>query len=154
LHAQLVTTAGEWMIVDDGPSRTGTFADGQRVARHRRLRDGDALRAGTTVALFRCRRCAPEPTRSPPLGVPLEQLSDTQRKVLSALCRPCGPSQRPAAPASNLQIGEELYLSVDAVKANLRAMYQLFGVAQLPQNQKRVQLAERAILWGLLRAGG
>jgi hypothetical protein len=32
-------------------------------------------------------------------------------------------------------------------------MYQLFGVAQLPQNHKRAQLAERAILWGLSAAG-
>jgi hypothetical protein len=32
-------------------------------------------------------------------------------------------------------------------------MYQLFGVALLPQNQKRAQLAERAIQWGLVGAG-
>jgi hypothetical protein len=29
-------------------------------------------------------------------------------------------------------------------------MYQRFGVARLPQNQKRAQLAERAITWGLV----
>jgi hypothetical protein len=31
-------------------------------------------------------------------------------------------------------------------------MYQRFGVARLPQNQKRAQLAERAIAWGLVGA--
>jgi len=55
-----------------------------------------------------------------------------------------------ASPASNQQISDELFLSIDAVKANLRAMYQIFGVARLPQNQKRAQLAERAITWGLV----
>ena len=58
-----------------------------------------------------------------------------------------------AAPASNQQISEELHLSLDAVKANLRAMYQIFGVGRLPQNQKRAQLAERAISWGLVASG-
>jgi len=96
---------------------------------------------------------APAPTHSAPVGVTIDQLSDTQRKVLVALCRPYGGSRRLASPASNQQISEELYLSLDAVKANLRAMYQLFGVAQLAQNQKRAQLAERAILWGLVGAG-
>ena len=65
--------------------------------------------------------------------------------MLAALCRPYASSQHLASPASNQQISDELYLSLDAVKANLRAMYQLFGVARLPQNQKRAQLAERAI---------
>jgi DNA-binding NarL/FixJ family response regulator len=70
--------------------------------------------------------------------------------VLVALCRPYAGAMHSAAPASNQQISEELYLSLDAVKANLRAMYQVFGVARLPQNQKRAQLAERAIQWGLV----
>ena len=82
----------------------------------------------------------------------IDQLSDTQRRVLVALCRPYAGSQHLASPASNQQISEELHLSLDAVKANLRAMYQLFGVARLPQNQKRAQLAERAIAWGLVGA--
>jgi pSer/pThr/pTyr-binding forkhead associated (FHA) protein len=153
LHAQLDSAAGEWMVVDDGLSRNGTFVNGHRVAGRRRLTDGDALRVGATVMLFRSPRGAPAPTRSASVGVTIDQLSDTQRKVLIALCRPYGGSQHLASPASNQQITEELYLSLDAVKANLRAMYQLFGVARLPQNQKRAQLAERAILWGLVGAG-
>ena len=84
------------------------------------------------------------------VGVTVDQLSETQRRVLTALCRPYAGSVHLASPASNQQISEELFLSLDAVKANLRAMYQLFGVARLPQNQKRAQLAERAITWGLV----
>jgi pSer/pThr/pTyr-binding forkhead associated (FHA) protein len=153
LHAAVEYLGAQWTIIDDGLSRNGTFVNGRRVAGRRRLTDGDALRVGATVVLFRSPRGAPAPTRSASVGVTADRLSDTQRKVLAALCRPCGGSQHLASPASNQQISEALYLSLDAVKANLRAMYQLFGVAQLPQNQKRAQLAERAILWGLLGAG-
>jgi pSer/pThr/pTyr-binding forkhead associated (FHA) protein len=152
LHAEIECAAGEWIVHDDGLSSNGTFVNGQRIAGRRRLTDGDAIRVGATVVLFRNPRAAPAPTLRGSVGVTLEQLSDSQRRVLVALCRPYAGSLHLASPASNLQISEELFLSVDAVKANLRAMYQLFGVARLPQNQKRAQLAERAITWGLVGA--
>jgi len=150
LHAEIECVAGEWLIEDDGLSSNGTFVNGQRLAGRRRLADGDAIRVGATVILFRNPRSAPLATVRAAVGVTVEQLTDTQRRVLIALCRPYGGSLHLASPASNQQISEELYLSIDAVKANLRAMYQLFGVARLPQNQKRAQLAERAITWGLV----
>jgi pSer/pThr/pTyr-binding forkhead associated (FHA) protein len=150
LHAEIECVAGEWLIADDGLSSNGTFVNGQRLVGRRRLADGDAIRVGATVLLFRNPRVAPLPTARAAVGVTLDQLSETQRRVLVALCRPYGGSLHLASPASNQQISRELYLSLDAVKANLRAMYQLFGVARLPQNQKRAQLAERAISWGLV----
>jgi pSer/pThr/pTyr-binding forkhead associated (FHA) protein len=152
LHAEIECVAGEWIVFDDGLSSNGTFVNGQRIAGRRRLADGDAIRVGATVVLFRSPLAAPAPTVRAAVGVTLDQLSDTQRRVLVALCRPYGGSLHLASPASNQQISEELHLSLDAVKANLRAMYQLFGVARLPQNQKRAQLAERAITWGLVGA--
>lgn len=151
LHAQLECAAGEWLVVDDGLSSNGTFVNGQRVATRRRLVDGDLIRVGATVMLYRGPARAPEPTVRAGRSVTAEQLSDTQRRVLAALCRPYSGVAHLASPASNQQIAGELYLSLDAVKANLRSMYQLFGVAALPQNQKRAQLAERAIAWGLVR---
>jgi pSer/pThr/pTyr-binding forkhead associated (FHA) protein len=150
IHVEIECVAGEWLIADDGLSSNGTFVNGQRIAGRRRLTDGDAIRLGATVILFRYPRTAPAPTVRGSVGVTLDQLSETQRRVLVALCRPYEGSLHLASPASNQQISEELYLSLDAVKANLRAMYQLFGVARLPQNQKRAQLAERAITWGLV----
>jgi pSer/pThr/pTyr-binding forkhead associated (FHA) protein len=150
LHAQLESSAGEWLIADDGLSRNGTFVNGTRIAGRRRLADGDVLRVGATVMLFRSPRAVAAPTMRASVGVTLDQLNETQRRVLTALCRPYRGAAHLAAPASNQQISEELYLSIDAVKANLRQMYQLFGVARLPQNQKRAQLAERAITWGLV----
>jgi pSer/pThr/pTyr-binding forkhead associated (FHA) protein len=151
LHAQLECAAGEWLVVDDGLSSNGTFVNGQRIAGRRRLVDGDLIRVGGTVLLFRGPARGPAPTVRAGMAVTADQLTDTQRKVLASLCRPYGASAHLASPASNQQIASELFLSLDAVKANLRTMYQLFGVGDLPQNQKRGQLAERAISWGLVR---
>ena len=150
LHAEIESVAGEWIVVDDGLSSNGTFVNGRRIAARRRLTDGDSIRVGATVILFRNPQSVPQPTVRGSVGVTSDQLSETQRRVLAALCRPYAGSLHLASPASNQQISEELHLSVDAVKANLRAMYQRFGVARLPQNQKRAQLAERAIAWGLV----
>jgi pSer/pThr/pTyr-binding forkhead associated (FHA) protein len=152
LHAEIESVAGEWIVADDGLSSNGTFVNGQRIVGRRRLTDGDAIRVGATVILFRSPQSAPQPTLRGSVGVTIDQLSETQRRVLVALCRPYAGSQHLASPASNQQISEELHLSVDAVKANLRSMYQRFGVSRLPQNQKRAQLAERAIAWGLVGA--
>jgi DNA-binding CsgD family transcriptional regulator len=151
LHAQLECAAGEWLVVDDGLSSNGTFVNGQRIVARRRLVDGDLIRVGGSVLLFRSPTRAPAPTVRAGASVTADQLTDTQRRVLAALCRPYGGAAHLASPASNQQIADELFLSIDAVKANLRAMYQLFGVGALPQNQKRAQLAERAIAWGLVR---
>jgi pSer/pThr/pTyr-binding forkhead associated (FHA) protein len=151
LHAQLECAAGEWLVVDDGLSSNGTFVNGQRIAGRRRLVDGDLIRVGGTVLLFRGPSQGPAPTVRAGANVTADQLTDTQRKVLAALCRPYRGAAHLASPASNQQIADELFLSLDAVKANLRTMYAIFGVASLPQNQKRAQLAERGIAWGLVR---
>lgn len=150
LHAEIECVAGEWLVADDGLSSNGTFVNGQRIAARRRLADGDAIRVGATVILFRNPQPVHAATVRGSVGVTIDQLTETQRRVLIALCRPYEASQHLASPASNQQISDELFLSIDAVKANLRAMYQIFGVARLPQNQKRAQLAERAITWGLV----
>jgi DNA-binding NarL/FixJ family response regulator len=67
--------------------------------------------------------------------------------VLVALCRPFAESAV-AAPPSNAQIAEELFLSVHAVKTHLQALFQAFAIADLPQNQKRAALARRALETG------
>ncbi len=151
LHAQLECAAGEWLVVDDGLSSNGTFVNGQRIAGRRRLADGDLIRVGATVMLFRGPARGPAPTVRAEAAVTADQLTETQRRVLAALSRPYRGAAHLASPASNQQIANELFLSLDAVKANLRTMYALFGVAALAQNQKRAQLAERAVAWGLVR---
>jgi hypothetical protein len=70
------------------------------------------------------------------------RLTDTQRAILVALCRPRADGNRYATPATNQEIAAEVFLSVDAVKAHLRALYRKFGVEPLPHNQKRARLVE------------
>jgi pSer/pThr/pTyr-binding forkhead associated (FHA) protein len=90
-----------------------TFLNGERISGRRRLKDGDVLRWEDTLIAF----------------------SETQRRVLVALCRPFKDTNGFASP---------VFLSVEAVKTHLRGPLEKFGVAHLPQNQKRLRLVERA----------
>jgi len=150
LHAELTRVGEDWTIVDDGLSRNGTYINGERISGRRRLRDGDNLRFGGTTILFRAQRDRESPTAAASSLPTLMALSEAQRRVLTALCRPYKHSHPYATPATNQQIADELYLSVDAVKTHLRALFQKFGVEELPQNQKRARLVERAFLAGLV----
>ena len=53
--------------------------------------------------------------------------------------------RRYAAPASNREIADELVLSVETVKGTLSALFERFGLTDLPQNAKRAALAARAL---------
>jgi predicted ArsR family transcriptional regulator len=77
-------------------------------------------------------------------------LSDAQRRVLVALCRPFKDSSGYVTPATNQQIADELFLSIDAVKTHLRALFAKFEIEDLPQNQKRVRLVELALTNGIV----
>ena len=43
-----------------------------------------------------------------------------------------------------------MFLSVDSVKGHLRALFEKFGIGDLPQNQKRVRLVELALRQGVI----
>jgi hypothetical protein len=77
-------------------------------------------------------------------------VSDAQRRVLIALCRPYKNASGFAAPAANKQIADELFIGIDAVKSHMRALFHTFGVGHLPQNQKRARLVERAFSTGVV----
>ena len=150
LHAQLERVRSQWMLVDEGLSRNGTFVNGERISGRRRLRDGDRLCFGATLVAL---RLPPhEESMSTHVGGASEiavHLSPTQRLVLIALCRPlAGSAFEP--PATNKAIAEELHLSVDAVKAHLRTLFERFGLENLPQNQKRARLAASALVNGVI----
>jgi hypothetical protein len=77
-------------------------------------------------------------------------MSDTQRRILIALCRPYKAGPGFAAPASNNDVAAEVFLSVDAVKTHLRILFKRFEISDLPQNQKRARLVECAFQSGLV----
>jgi pSer/pThr/pTyr-binding forkhead associated (FHA) protein len=154
VHAELEPTGGEWTLVDDGMSRNGSYVNGERVTGRRRLRDRDMLRFGRTVVMYRA-PTAPGAPVAPSTVIATDimvaaNLSETQRKVLIALCRPFKDEAVHATPATNQQIADELYLSVQAVKAHLRALFEKFGVEDLAQNSKRAALVQRALQSGLI----
>lgn len=149
LHAQIDVVRGECTLVDDGLSRNGSYVNEERVHGRRHLRDGDALRFGRTAVTYRRPGdSAPEATVIATDVPAAATVSPAQRKVLLALCRPYKDGSNFATPATNQQIGEELHLSVDAVKTHMRALFEKLGVGDLPQNQKRVALVERALQSG------
>ena len=151
LHAELECIAGEWTIVDDGLSRNGTYVNGIRISGRARLRDGDTVRIGRTALGFRSPDAEETEERTVIAGQPvaLADLPPTQRAVLVALARPYKHGDF-ATPATNQDIASELHLSVDAVKAHLRSLFQRFGIEHLPQNQKRSRLVAEAFQRGML----
>lgn len=151
VHAELELLGVDWAFSDDGLSRNGSFVNGERVTGRRLLADGDVLRVGDTLIVFRS--CAQEIEETAPVGgIPADiALTPGQRRVLVALCRPYGEGGRHATPATNRQIAEELVVSVEAVKTQLRALFAKLGVEpDLPHNRKRARLAELALESGLI----
>jgi hypothetical protein len=151
VHAELACAAAEWLVIDDGMSKNGTFVNGERVRGRRRLRDDDRVRVGQTLMQFK----VPAPT--PPRRTLTDdmrafdgELSDKRRRVLIALCRPRVLENR-ALTASNQEIADECALgSLDAVKQQLTSLYRDFRIDHLPQREKRQQLAELAIQHGVV----
>ena len=148
-HALLEQVGRGWTVVDDGLSRNGSFVNGTRVIGRRPLRDKDRLVFGATLVTYRETTGGITQTASAidtPAAIPLTPM---QRKVLIALCRPVHDSAS-ATPATNRQIAEEVYLTIDAVKAHLRVLFERYGLSQLPQNEKRARLVAAVLDSGVL----
>jgi len=151
VHATMERIGGQWTVEDDGLSRNGTFVNGTRLSSRVRLRDRDKIMLGGTVLTF----CSPPQTASQQTvvgdAVPTRsRLTEPQRSVLLALCRPYKGGRPYAIPATNQQIAAELFLSLDAVKTHLRTLFHKFGIEDLPQNQKRARLVEMALQFGVI----
>jgi pSer/pThr/pTyr-binding forkhead associated (FHA) protein len=151
LHAQVDRVGQDWVLDDDGLSRNGTYINGERLQARRRLRDGDVILIGSTTMTFRADQLPPSSeTKVARNVVTVVSLSETQRQIIQALCRPYKGGSAYAAPATNQQIADEIYLSVDSVKNHLRTLFHKFGVEELPQNLKRTRLVELAFRSGLV----
>jgi pSer/pThr/pTyr-binding forkhead associated (FHA) protein len=151
LHAQIRRLGAQWTISDDGLSRNGTFVNGQRLIGRRRLRDNDVILCGATRIVFRAPLSDALSETVPAIDArPVPSLSPAQRRVLLALCRPFKDAPQHALPATNREIADELVVTVDAVKANLRALFEKFEVEDLPQHRKRSRLVELALTQGVV----
>jgi pSer/pThr/pTyr-binding forkhead associated (FHA) protein len=151
VHAELERVGGVWTVSDDGLSRNGTYVNGERVSGRRRLRDGDSVRLGDTMIRFRDPSAGHTgETRMAGDAPPEARVSEAQKRVLVALCRPFADGSPYATPATNQAIADQLFLSVDAVKTHMRALFDKFDVGDVPQNQKRAKLVERAFQSGAI----
>src|SRR3954453_1993966 len=108
LHSTLERVGSDWVLVDDGLSRNGSFLNGARMVGRARLGDGGRLCFGETAILYRLPGEGESGTTGVvPVGASTIPLTPTQRKVLIALCRPVNESAF-ATPATNREISEEV----------------------------------------------
>jgi predicted component of type VI protein secretion system len=150
-HVELERVGRGWALTDDGLSLNGSFVNGARVSGRRRLRDGDTIRVGDTLIAYRAPAAddSDQRTTVASTSAPIEaELTAAQRRVLTALCRPFTEPVTLGMAATNQQIADELVLTVDAVKTHLRALFVKFGLEALPQNRKRMRLAQIALQTG------
>lgn len=149
-HALLERVGEEWTLVDDGLSRNGSFLNAERVLGRQRLADGDRMCFGSTEVIYRAGVMRDAEETASVMDNPASiSLSPMQRRVLIALCRPVHDSES-ATPATNREIADEVFLSIDAVKAHLRVLFERFNLSQLPQNEKRARLVASVLVSGLL----
>ncbi|WP_077043470.1 FHA domain-containing protein [Rhodococcus sp. MTM3W5.2] len=150
LHAAIEWTGTHWTIVDDGLSRTRTFVNGERLSGRRRLQAGDTIGIGSSVLTFHDTATSCDPTGMADAVPAHAPLTPAQRAIVVELCRPFTENAAACKPASNQQIAERLFVSVETVKTHLRTLFSKFGVEDLPQNRKRARLAERALQSGVV----
>jgi pSer/pThr/pTyr-binding forkhead associated (FHA) protein len=149
LHAVLELVGFDWVLSDDRLSRNGTYVNGERVS-SRALRSGDLIAVGDTQLAFVAPDSSSGSVTLTAAGVRrVADVTPGQRRVLVALCRPV-LDHRP--PASNREIASELVVAIDTVKGVLSRLFELFDIArEVPQNQKRALLAQRALQAGAVR---
>jgi pSer/pThr/pTyr-binding forkhead associated (FHA) protein len=150
-HARLERLSkDDWMLVDDGLSRNGSIVNGERLRQRRRLVDGDVLRFGETCIVYRAPLAETRQTVAVGADSGEIHLSPAQRRVLVALCRPYRDGGEFATPASNREIAEQLVLSVEAIKTQLRGLFEKFEIEPLARDAKRARLAHRAFETGVI----
>jgi pSer/pThr/pTyr-binding forkhead associated (FHA) protein len=171
MHARLELVgddpATDWTVVDDGSSRNGSFVNGERIQGRAHLREGDGLSVGRTLLVFRVGVAAeqdgdpgdlnarPAHTRGDATmfgrpHVTRASLSDTQYRVLQALAGPADESSLSTRAATDEEIAQRLFLNIETVRAHLQVLFERFGVASLPPEQRRVAAVSMARAGGLL----
>ncbi len=146
-HALFEQAGGAWTIEDRGSSN-GTLVNAVRINGPHVLRDGDVVRVGRTQVIFHAAGEDDLRRTTPALDRVVPAPTESQRKVLVELCRPA--LERGGGAASNREIAEALFVSVETVKTHMRALFDAFEVGAVPQYHKRTELVRRALETGLV----
>jgi hypothetical protein len=147
VHAAFERFGDTWCIRDLG-SRNGTFVNGGRIVGERALHPGDEIVLGRLRLLFH------GPARGQPTAAIAEPppLTQRERDVLLALCRPLLTGDAFTEPASIRAIATELVVSDAAVKHHLARLYDKFDVGAHGE-RRRVRLANAAVARGAVKLG-
>jgi hypothetical protein len=151
-HAELKRAGADW-YVDNLDRTNGTLVNGEGFegAEERLLVNGDRIRVGDTVLIFR--QPGIGPAREPVPAVGLKKppdLTGSQVAVLRALAAPLLGADPLIAPASNNEIADVLERDLETVKGHLTSLYRAFGLTDAPAGEKRRRLAWQAIDVGLV----
>lgn len=143
-HAALERFGDTWCIRDLG-SRNGTFVNGERIIGEHALHSSDEVVLGRLRLVFHgpARGTETAAIAQPP------PLTQRERDVLVALCRPLLTGDAFTEPASTRAIAAELVVSEAAVKQHLSRLYVKFDVEH--DERRRVQLANAAVSTGAVR---
>jgi FHA domain-containing protein len=147
VHAVFERFGDTWCVRDLG-SRNGTFVNGARIIGERALHAGDEILLGRLRLLFR----GPTPGKETAAIAEAPPLTQRERDVLVALCRPLLTGDAFTEPASIRAIAAELVVSEAAVKQHLARLYSKFDVGEHGE-RRRVQLANAAFSTGAVRLG-
>jgi class 3 adenylate cyclase len=162
-HASILSVAGRWVLIDDNRSRNGSFVNGQRVTDRRTLEDGDILRFGETLVLYRAPLVTdvrplqwgdPRSTTASAVAMPAAVfLSETQQRVLAALCGVLEEDEKTMG-SPDVEIAKQLSLDVQAVRENLWALSHVFDTEAFPEEQRVARMVERARDSGIVAKRG
>lgn len=148
VHAVFERFGDAWCVRDLG-SRNGTFVNGGRIIGEQPLHSGDEILLGRLRLLFRGPAARGKQTAAIAEAPPLTQ---RERDVLLALCRPLLTGDAFTEPASIRAVAAELVVSEAAVKQHLSRLYVKFDVGAHGE-RRRVQLANAAVARGAVKLG-
>ena len=154
LHAELVRKGEDWTLADEGLSMNGSFVNGEPVRGQRRLRDGDAIRVGGTVLIFRNPRTTSQRPRHPRMSC------DHREPVGRTAPRACGPVsavQRVRGIRNTTKQRTDRRRAVpERGRGEEAPAHPVPEVRRLPlpQNEKRARLVERAFAGGFISDQG
>ncbi|MGH2726822.1 MAG: FHA domain-containing protein, partial [Actinomycetota bacterium] len=112
VHAAFERYGDAWSIRDLG-SRNGTFVNGERILAERALHAGDEVVLGKLRIVFSSPAGSSSPTGALDPPPPLTQ---REREVLVALCRPLLGADAFTEPSSIRAMAQELFVTEAAVK--------------------------------------